>query len=315
MGAQVSVSQSYVKDVLSASTSVINKIISETSTPTDMTQIVNFEGCTDVSVGTINQSQLATMDVTATLKALQSTEASAAVESAVTALAQAETTGGFGFNASDSQTVVNKSIALSAAVLNVAQNSLDASIKQSQVFQCKNSSGLSVNVVDQSQVAHTIARSVADNSQIAQISQDIKDTIDATAKSKATGYDPMGIAIILLAVVCVGGLGALWYAGKLGTSMNTWMLVSALGSAFSLMIFCMSFAGIWPSVKVDPDFDSESELKAKRKQNNIIRAVTGTTTGVFGALAAGLFYYSRKSKKQDQSSAVRTPSGSQLSPD
>lgn len=294
MGAQVSVSETYVKDVLSASTSVINKVISDTSTPTDMSQMVNFEGCKDVHVGRINQSQLATMDVATALKALQSSDTSASVQSAVTALAQAETTGGLGLDVSTAKTVVDKSISLSTAVLNVAQNSLNAAITQSQAFQCKNSSGLDIGVVDQSQIAHTMARSITDNSQVTKISQDIKDTIDAASKSKATGYDPMGIAILLLAVVCVGGLGALWFVGKTGTSMNTWMLASGVGSAFSLLIFLLSFAGVWPSQKVDKDFDSSAAIKSKNSHNTTVRAVSGTAAGVLGALAAGLYYFNRK---------------------
>ena len=293
MGIQMSKSETYVKDVLSASTSVINKVISDTSAPTDMSQMVNFENCHDVHVGSINQSQLASMDVAATLKALQSTDTSTSIESSVQALAQAEATGGFGLEASDAKTVVDKSISLSAAVLNVAQNSLNAAVTQSQMFQCKNSSGLDIGIVDQSQISHTIARSIADNSQVTTISQDIKDTIDAASKAKATGYDPLGIAMILLAVLCVGGLGVLWYLGKTGTSMNTWMLASGVGAAFSLFIFLVSFAGVWPAAKVD-SFDSSDTVRSKDRQNVVVRAVTGTAAGVLAGLAAGLYYFSRQ---------------------
>ena len=58
MGAQVSVSETYVKDVLSTSTNIINKVISNTSAPTDMSQMINFEDCTDIHIEKIEQSQI-----------------------------------------------------------------------------------------------------------------------------------------------------------------------------------------------------------------------------------------------------------------
>lgn len=132
MGAQVSKSETYVKEALKASTNVVNQIISNTSTPLDMNQIVSFEGCSGIDIGTIDQSQTVSMDVSAALKALQSTDTSSALKSAVTALAQAEAEGGLGLSVSATKTVVDKSIALSAAVQNVAVSNLESSVKASQ---------------------------------------------------------------------------------------------------------------------------------------------------------------------------------------
>lgn len=295
MGAQVSLSETYVKSVLSTSTEVVNKVVQNHSSPTTMEQIISFDGCQNIDFGSINQSQMATVDVSATLKDLQKADTSTALQSAVQALAQAEATGGFGLSASDAKTVVDKSINLSNRVLNVAQNNLDTAVKLSQQFECTNSQGIKWGTIDQSQVAHNIARAVADDSQATQISQDIKDTIDAAAKSKATGYDPMGIAMIVLAVVCVGGLGVLYFTGKIGTSMKLWMLLSGIGSAFAIFVFAMSFVGIWPSQKIDKEFDSKGEITKKTQHNKVVRIVSGVGGGVLGGLAAGLYYFSRKS--------------------
>lgn len=132
MGAQASKSETYVKEVLKASTNVVNQIISNTSTPLDMNQIVSFEGCSGIDIGTIDQRQTVSMDVSAALKALQSTDTSSALKSAVTALAQAEAEGGLGLSVSATKTVVDKSIALSATVQNVAVSNLESAVKASQ---------------------------------------------------------------------------------------------------------------------------------------------------------------------------------------
>jgi succinate dehydrogenase/fumarate reductase cytochrome b subunit len=243
------------------------------------------------------------IDFSALSTQMTNTEVQADLDTKIKGAAEAAATGGLGLQGADAETVVNQLVSVKEAITNVCTSSFSQDNFLSQTIVCKDSGTAKFHYIEQELTADVVAKSITTQSSFSSAMLKLVSDIDANASAKATGYDPLGI-ILLLAVAVVVGIIAFALGGtfsgvnaakRMLGSPYFWMTILGFVVAGCAVVLAGEGLGFWPKQKVD-NVDSADSADKKKKINTAVSAVTGVvlTASLLGCGAIAYFALIKK---------------------
>lgn len=304
MGIQVSRAQTMVEDAVKMGIGVIVKQTIDQSLGIVAQQEVSCINCINCNISNVSQNMMVKMNFEAVADQLSNTDIQTDLQSVISASARAAAEGGLGMQGAQADTVVKKVADLSYEITNAAKTVFRQESLTSQTVSCKDSTNANIQYIEQGELVDVVSKSIATQKSLTSAVTKIVTNIEAEAGAKATGYDPMGIAILLAVVAIVAVVAVVATSSSMGLKMATdilrspylWMSVLGVTSVLLASITASQIFHYWP-YQAPKLFDSPEDADRKRRLNTGVGVVSAI--GLIGSLGGlGVMLYFTLSKRK-----------------
>lgn len=296
MGIQYSTSKVAVQHVVDAGISVIVNQMQDSFSTVSAHQGFDFNHCSHINISNVTEKEFLAVDFRVLLNQNAQADLSAKINDAVKAQAAAEAAGGLGLQGAAAESAISTLLNVSQHIEISAQSFFSQSTSLSQTITCVESSDITLNLIEMSQVANVVASAIVSQGSFTTAMEDIVSKIDGITTAKTKGYDPLAImgliAIVVIVAIIVlpmgGSLMGINMAKKTFASPYFWLVILGMISTLCAVGVTAGTMKFWPGQAI-ASLDSSDEVIHKKKINTAVTTISSvglaSALGAMGAVA------------------------------
>jgi hypothetical protein len=258
MGGSLAKAEGIVDAELTAAISVTMDVVTSIRTTVTNINQITISGNCELNIDTLNQGNIATLDMTSMTTAVMDNKFEQDVKQAVTQAADAAAKAALGIAASDSEAIMQSIILISTAVKSSVQNLVQTDVTNENIWGCADQGHANIRIFNQTNAVSSITKAVTNTEQVTTATQTAVQDITQYIKSLATGLDPTILAVMAVAVVLAIIGVSLFGVNKVANLLVTpqfWFVVSLTATLGASILDLIKLTGltVWPYSKDDAD--------------------------------------------------------------